>query len=467
MLESVMGTLFGGVIIYLLIVNLLYTFVLFMAILEMWKRTSKRSDSMLDEVFQSRLAPMISLLVPSHNEEATIIDSVHAMLLLRYPRFDVVVINDGSKDATLDRLKEEFQLKQVDRVYRESLASKPVRGYYISLRYKNLIVIDKQNGGKADSLNCGINAARGKFVCAVDSDVILERDSLLQLILPLMDDPDHLVASGGVIRSANGCKVGNGRITQALLPMNPLVSIQTVEYLRAFFSGRLGLMATNALLIISGAFGIFNKEVVKEVGGYDASTIGEDMELVVRMHRRLKEAGKPYRITFSAEAVCWTEVPDSLRILGRQRNRWQRGLLDSLMKHKKMMLNPRYGAVGMFGVPFFWICEMCSPVVELLGYILTILSLSLGRADLQQIALFFLVSVVYGILLSLMAILIEEFTFHRYDRWQDFLKLVASSLLENIGYRQLSLYWRLRGIWDYFRGAQGWGEMTRQGFRRS
>ncbi|MFC1563281.1 glycosyltransferase [candidate division KSB1 bacterium] len=413
-------------------------------------------------LFQSYFFKPISILAPAFNEEITIAASVKSLLQLRYPEFEVIVINDGSTDNTLQTLFTNFNLKKSLLPARNEISCKRIKDIYISEDYPNLVVVDKENGRKADALNAGINVSKYPLVSVIDSDSILEPDVMLKLVRPFLDDV-RTIAVGGIVRVVNGCTVESGEVTEIKLTKKILPNIQIVEYLRSFLFGRVGWDVLNSLLVISGAFGLFKKNIIIEAGGYRHETVGEDMELVVRMHRIMREKKQPYRITFVAEPVCWTEVPESLKILGRQRNRWQRGLLDSLLIHKKMLLNPGYGIVGMFAMPFFFFFEMLGPIVEFTGYIVFAFSWIFNIINLQFALLFLTVAVLLGIVLSLSSLVLEELSFRKYPKISHVFALFLFSIFENFGYRQIHSWWRLRGIIDYFRGKKQWGIMERKG----
>ncbi len=418
----------------------------------------------LEALLKSPLLPQVSILAPAYNEAATCRDSVRAMLKLNYPNHEVIVINDGSKDDTLDILIEEFHLYRSSRVASDAIPTKPIKAIYESRDPLRLVVVDKENGGKADSLNAGLNVARAPLVCAVDADSLLESDALLLSVKPFLEDP-ATIAVGGTIRIANGCSVEHGRITRIVAPTSMLAKFQAIEYMRAFLGGRVAFSFVNALLIISGAFGVFRREAMLAIGGFFPDTVGEDMEIVVRMHRTWREAKKEYRIVFIPEPVCWTEVPESLKILHRQRNRWQRGTVDSLWFHRKMIFNPKYGVIGTFAFPYFLMFEMFGPAVEATGYFLTIIGLFLNIISWKAAFLFFLVSVVFGILLSVSALILEELTMRRYPAFSDAVKLFIAAVIENFGFRQLMTLWRAEGLIDGIRRKQGWGAMERKGFQ--
>ncbi len=418
----------------------------------------------LEALLKSPLMPQVSILAPAYNEAATCRDSVRAMLKLHYPNHEVIVINDGSKDDTLDILIEEFRLYRSSRVPSDAILTKPIKAIYESRDPLRLVVIDKENGGKADSLNAGLNVARAPLVCAVDADSLLESDALLLSVKPFLEDP-ATIAVGGTIRIANGCSVEHGRVTRIVAPGSMLAKFQAIEYMRAFLGGRVAFSFVNALLIISGAFGVFRRDAMLAIGGFFPDTVGEDMEIVVRMHRTWREAKKEYRIVFIPEPVCWTEVPESLKILHRQRNRWQRGTVDSLWFHRKMIFNPKYGVIGTFAFPYFLMFEMFGPAVEATGYFLTVIGLFMNIISWKAAFLFFLVSVVFGILLSVSALILEELTMRRYPSFTDAVKLFVAAIIENFGFRQLMTLWRAEGLIDGIRRKQGWGAMERKGFQ--
>jgi len=409
----------------------------------------------------SGFEPPVTVIVPAYNEEATIGASVHSMLQLNYPEYEVVVVNDGSRDGTFAALEREFGLVPFPEAYWRRVETKPVRGIYRSVRHPSLRVIDKENGGKADALNAGINAARYPLFCGVDADSILERDSLRRVIEPFMEDP-LTIASGGTVRIANGCEVEGGFMTKIGLPTNPLALLQIVEYLRAFLFGRLGWAPINAVLIISGAFGVFRREAVVAAGGYLHDTVGEDMELVVRLHLRYRLEGRPYRIHFVPDPICWTEAPESLRVLKSQRVRWQRGLAESLALNLKLLCHPRGGAPGWLAFPFMVLFEWLGPLIEVSGYVFMAVAYALGMISGEAMIVFLMVAIGFGILLSMSALLIEEMSFHVYPGLRPVPVLLVTALLENLGYRQLNSAWRLWGLLRWMFGAKGgWGKMQR------
>lgn len=408
------------------------------------------------------LEPPISVIVPAYNEEVTIAASVGSLLQLIYGEFEVIVVNDGSRDGTRAALIQAFDMVPAAYARSAALATKPLHGVYQSRKHPNLRLVDKDNGGKADAMNAGINFARYPLVCAVDADSVLERDSLQRVARPFLADP-RVVACGGTVRLLNGCTVRGGFLETVGLPRNLLALIQIVEYLRAFLFGRMGWSPLNALLIISGAFGLFRRDVVVEAGGYKSGSMGEDMELVLRLHRMLRSQKRDFRIQFVPDPICWTDAPEDLKTLASQRRRWQQGLFECLVDNRRMLLNPRYGTVGMLSLPWFWLFEAAAPVIEVAGYLFFAIGWAFGAIDPVAALVFVALALSTGLLISASSLLLEEISFHVYTRRGDFVRLVAAIVLENFGYRQLTLLWRLQGMWRYLRGTKPqWGEMTRK-----
>lgn len=455
-----------AILLYFLGINLLYLFLFLLslwAIIDYLRHTSYRDPR---EILQSRLTPPLSILVPAHNEATTIVTSIRALFHLRYPKYEILVINDGSTDQTLHKLMETFHLRRTKRIYHKTIPTCNVKDIYVAdqpMPWVDLIVIDKEKGGKADALNAGINVSRYPLFCSVDADSILEQDSLLRVAMPFMERFPGTLAVGGIVRVANGCQISEGVVRSVKVPKRWLPRFQTVEYLRAFLSGRVAWSKLKSLLIISGAFGLFKKAPVIEANGYDPRTVGEDMELVVRLHRRNYPRGTQGRIEFIPDPVCWTEVPENLRALWRQRNRWQRGLGQALFRNLPMLLNPRYRLLGLLGVPYFWIVEFLSPVVELLGYLVFLVAILAHVVQWQAFGAFFLLTVLMGMNLSLLAVLLEDMTLHRYPRVRDLLRLFAVAILENLGYRQIIQLARMDGVIDFLRKQNVWGFMERKG----
>lgn len=448
---------------YFLGVNGFYLLLLGSAALELRQHLRLARGEGRWRVLGSPVAPSISLIAPAYNEEATIVTSLRALLGLNYPSLEVVVVNDGSTDRTLQLLRENFGLVPVHPVYHRRIDTRPVRGLFYSTTHPNLVVVDKENGRKADALNAGVNLAGGDLVCAIDTDTLIESDALQRMVRPFLRR-DDVVAVGGTIRILNGSRIRGGRVAEPRVPRAPLAGIQVLEYLRAFLFGRLGWNRLGGNLIVSGAFGLFRRDALLAVGGYLHETIGEDMELILRLRRRGYEGSGPRRVDFIPDPVGWTEAPERLSSLASQRDRWHRGLADVLWRHRAVLFNPRYRAMGLIVYPYFLLVELLAPVIEAVGLLATILGLAIGALDGEFALLLLLAAYGLGAALTAATLAMEEVAFHRYERMSDRFLLLAWTLIENLGYRQLTVYWRLRGLWGFLRGRQNWGAMQRTGF---
>lgn len=450
---------------YFLGYNGINSILMTLAVAEIIRRGAARLPELDTMALSAESTPPVTIIAPAYNEEATIVSSTRAFLQLEYPSLSVIVVNDGSKDRTLSLLKETFDLVPVNQIIRRQLETQPILGVYRSKVDDRLLVIDKANGGKADALNVGLNAARTPLVCCVDSDTLIDRKALLRMIEPLVYDDRNAVAVGGTVRLANGCTVRDGQVLRQALPKSWLARVQLVEYLRAFLFGRMGWNWMGGNVIISGAFGLFHRDTVVEVGGYQPSTVGEDMELVLRIHHVMSQRGRRYRVVQIPEPVCYTEAPENWSILSRQRDRWQRGLLESIWMHKSMLFRPKYGVVGMLVLPIFLIFEAIGPVIELGGYLWFGINLLLGTADPKFAVMFTLSALFWGFLLSVQSLVLDDLNTNIYRGIRVRLGLLLAALLENVGYRQMTLYYRLKGTIKYLAGEKAWGRMKRKGFQ--
>jgi cellulose synthase/poly-beta-1,6-N-acetylglucosamine synthase-like glycosyltransferase len=462
-MEHVLVGLEWVILAYFIVVNSLYFVLLLSASAEMRGHLLRLRGESLWRVLQSDVAPVISMLAPAHNEAATIVQNVRAMLGLYYPNLELVVVSDGSTDSTVEVLVRNFALVPVHPIYRRVVEHAPIRTLYRSRSHPGLLVVDKDNGGKADALNAALNLASGSLVCAIDADTIIEPDALQRMVRPFLTE-EGVSAAGGTIRVANGSVVRGGRVTIARAPRSALAGFQVVEYLRAFLFGRLGWNRLGGNLIISGAFGLFDRAQVLDVGGYAHDTVGEDMELVLRLRRHAIDMGKSGRVEFIPDPVAWTEVPETLRGLGRQRDRWHRGLTDALWRNRAVMGRPAYRGMGLIVYPYFVVVELLGPVVEFVGLLGLGVGLLVGAVSVPFAVLFFLAAYGYAMFLTIYTLLLEEVSFHRYVGIREQLVLLTWGLLENLGYRQLTVLWRLRGLVKFLRKRTDWGVMERQGF---
>lgn len=424
----------------------------------------RRVDPAYD-IHESPVIPGIAIVLPAYNEGPVIASSVRSLLSVEYPDFEVVAVNDGSTDDTLERLQAAFDLDRVEAEFPLDMPCERVRGIYRASD-ADLVVIDKENGGKADALNAGVFFTDQPLFCAIDADTVIERSGLIEIVRPFLRDPDRMIASGGTVRVANGCTIRDGVVERVRLSGSWLVDLQTMEYLRAFLAGRIGLSVMKSLLIVSGAFGLFRTSAVREVGGYSTDTITEDMELVVRLHRHFRDLGEPYRVKFVPDAVVWTEVPASRQVLGRQRSRWYRGLLESLLLHRTMIGRRRYGAIGLIALPFFVLVEALGPLIEGAGYVLVPVALLLGLLNMPFFVLFVAVAVGLGTLMSWLSAFSEVYGFRRYTRPRDIAGILVYGVVENVLYRQWKALVAWKALVQFLRGDTSWGEMTRVGLEK-
>ncbi len=413
------------------------------------------------------LAPGVSVIAPSFNEELSIADSIRGLLSLEYPDYEVIVVNDGSTDSTLRTLIDEFEMEPIEREQLAVLQKTRILGVYASRKHPNLLLVDKENGRKADAVNAGIGFATAELVCVIDADSIIEPDGLLRATEPFMADDGGLVAIGGAIRIANGSIVEGGHVRQIRLPSGWLPRFQILEYLRAFLTARIANAELGVLMLISGAFGIFRRSVLIEIGGYRHDTVGEDLEIITRIHRHMRERRRRYRVGFVPEVVCWTDAPAEWKGLRNQRSRWEQGALETLVRHRRMIFNPRYGRIGMIGMPLIVIEDVLGPPCELFGYLVVPLLYALGLTSGTMVVAFFSLTVLFGTAISLGTLALEELQLRRTPSARDLFLIAVAALIENFGYRQANLVFRLRGVWRFLRNDTTWAAAGRAGFSRS
>jgi cellulose synthase/poly-beta-1,6-N-acetylglucosamine synthase-like glycosyltransferase len=461
---AVVGVINGVVLVYFFTLNSVYVATTLGSFRFLVRYVRRLASVDIEELVASGATPPLTVIAPAYNEVATCVESTQSLLTLQYPDYEVLVINDGSADGTLELLIAAFEMVPANRLPSADLATAAMRQLYRSKKHPNLWLVDKENGGKADAINAGLNLCRTPLFCCIDVDSLLEREALIRVARPYLEDA-RTVAVGGIIRVVNGSTVRHGVVQDVRLPRSLLARFQVLEYLRAFLSGRVAWGEINAGLIISGAFGLFRRSVVVEAGGYATDTVGEDMEIVVRLHRYCRENDIPYRISFVPDPVAWTECPETLRGMSRQRDRWQRGLVESLVRHRRMLLNPRYGKVGLLAYPYFFFLEMLGPAIETAGYTAFAVTLLAGRASGAYVAAFLSLAVVFGVALSAAAVALEELTFRGYPRNRDLARLLWLAVAENVGYRQINAFWRMQGVISVLRRVKEWGKADRKGFQ--
>jgi cellulose synthase/poly-beta-1,6-N-acetylglucosamine synthase-like glycosyltransferase len=463
MFNNVLLTVDYIAIVYFVIINVTYIILNFVAFFSIRKNQLKKEVLDIEKTFSSEFYKPLSIIVPAYNEQETISENIKSILKLNYPEFEIIVVNDGSTDNTIEQLKDDFNLKTFNREYTRDIETEEIKNIYKSLSHPNLVVIDKENGGKGDALNAGVNLAGYPLVCNIDGDSLIDSQALLRIVAPFVNDW-RVVAAGGTVRIANSCKVENGQVTKVNLSKKHLVRMQVIEYLRAFLFGRVGWAGLNSLLIISGAFGVFKKKHLIKAGGYNTNTVGEDMELVLRLNRKMNKSGRKYKIVFLPEPVCWTQVPEKLKTLGKQRKRWHQGLGESLFYNFQMFFNYNYGTSGLVAFPFYFFIELLGPILEVFGYISIILTFIYGVGGQGVILLFLFSSIMLGILLSLTSLLFEEMTFRKYEKTKDLITLSFTAILENFGYKQINSIWRFIGLYKLITRNEEWGFQERSSF---
>jgi biofilm PGA synthesis N-glycosyltransferase PgaC len=465
--DIIVEMFFNGLYIYSVTIMASYLILALISYISVKKYLHKNHFVDYNKILNSPVAPSVSILAPAYNEEETIIDNVKSLLSIHYSKMEVIIINDGSKDKTLERCIEAFDLERVNFAVEDRIPTKEIRDVYKSRNkaYRHLVVVDKLNGGKSDALNAGTNVSSMDYITCIDVDCVLDQSAILKMMKPFLDETDHeVIATGGVVRIANSCEIKDGRLIEVNVPNNLIARSQTLEYLRAFLLGRMAWSLFDGLILISGAIGIFKKQIVIEVGGYDHNTVGEDMELVVRMRRYMIENKRKYKVAFVPDPLCWTEAPESFKILGRQRNRWTRGTIETLLKHKKMFFNPKYKLIGMLSYPYWFFFEWLAPLLESFGIMLFFLFAITGLINWSFF--FLMIFLVYGftICFSVLALFVEEITYHQYKKHKDIMKLLFIGLLEPFVFHPFVVYSAIKGNMHYLRGQTGWGEMKRKGF---
>ncbi len=462
-------TLTYGIFLYSLLLSISFIFLGLFSIGETKDYLHKNQFTDYRLLASSEHVPSVSILAPAFNEGKTIVENVKSLLAIFYTNLEIIVINDGSKDDSLEHLIKEYDLELTDIFVNAIIPTKEIKGIYKSRKkiYKKLLVIDKENGGKADALNAGINLSSKDYFICIDVDCILEQDALLKMVKPFMEQTTkRIIATGGVIRVANSCEVEQGKILKVRLAKDYLPRMQILEYIRAFILGRMAWSRLNGLLIISGAFGAFDKEIAMAAGGYSAETVGEDMELVVRMRRYMEEQKLDYVIRYIPDPLCWTEVPNNYAILERQRNRWFRGTFQTLKIHRVMFFNPKYRILGLVSYPYWFIFELCAPIIEFFGFFAFICFAVTGYIDWSFFFVFFFFIICFAYLYSLFAILMEVYSFNQYKRRVDIFRLLLTALSEPFYFHPFIVWSGIRGLINLIVNENGWGEMTRQGFSK-
>ncbi|MDV6168472.1 glycosyltransferase [Flavobacterium sp. DG1-102-2] len=457
------------ILAYAIMIMSSYLILAYLSARELREYLKRNSFVDYEVMLSSEYAPAMSLIAPAYNEAATIKENVRSLLSLNYSNYQVIVVNDGSKDDSMEVLISNYDLIPAEFTYSEQIETKKIKGVYVSRNaaFKKLVVVDKENGGKADALNVGLNIAANPYVVCIDVDCILDKDSLLKLAKPFLESHGkRVIATGGVVRIANQCVIVDGRLVEVHIPDKMLPRIQVLEYLRAFLLGRMAWERLDGLLLISGAFGAFDKEIAILAGGYNTKTVGEDMELVVRMRRYMLENKQPYTVSYIPDPLCWTEAPESADIFKKQRSRWMRGTIETLQIHRKMFMNPKYKLLGMVSVPYWTFFEFLAPFIEFAGIVITIVFVVLGLLNWHHFLLLLLFVYCFAVTFSILALYTEERTYHKYRKRTDFAKMIVAALVEPIYFHPLTVLSALKGYIEKIRGKKSWGEMTRKGFNK-
>lgn len=462
-----MGFIFAHIVFYLtLFIFGSYLLLGLFSAIALRKYLRKNSYVNYNSLVLSPLSPKISIIAPAFNESKTIIDNIRTLLSLYYNNYEVILVNDGSTDDTFDLVRDAYDLIRVNYYFDYRIPCERIRGVYRSKNpsYNRLTVIDKVNGGKADSLNAGINICQSSLFISIDADSIIESDSILKLVKPFLEEKDKkVIGSGGVIRIVNSCEVERGHIREIHVPHKLLPRLQVLEYTRAFLLGRMAWSHLDGLMLISGAMGIFDRDIVIKAGGYSIKTVGEDMELVLRMRRYMADHDQDYEVSYIPDPLCWTEVPSDIKSLRKQRTRWTRGLVESLWTHKNMFFNGKYGRLGVLGYPYWFFFEWMAPLIAFSGFAYTIYLIIINSLNWPFYLLLFIFVYTFAVCLSTWAVLFEEITFHKYKRKRDVLKLLTVALVEPFIY-PIHTYFAIRGNFEALRRKKGWEKAERNGF---
>ncbi|MEX0986775.1 MAG: glycosyltransferase [Bacteroidales bacterium] len=457
--------------VFILTVIIFTTYLTLMIFSAISLRRYLRKNSYVDynSIITSPIAPTLSVIAPAYNESATIVDNIRTLLSLYYNNYEIVVVNDGSTDDSMEKITEAYELEKVNYYFDYILPCERIRGVYKSKNrsFKKLLVVDKRNGGKADALNAGLNVTKNDLVVCIDADSIMEQDALLKLVKPFLEEKEKkVIGAGGVIRIANSCDISGGHINKVHLPKKWLPRAQVLEYTRAFLLGRMAWSELDGLLLISGALGMFNREIVIQAGGYSTKTVGEDMELVVRIRRYMAERNLDYKVEYIPDPLCWTEVPSDLKNLARQRSRWTRGTIETLYTHRKLFFNRKYGKLGTMGYPYWLFFEWMAPIVEFIGILWFATLAIMGRLNVPFFLLLLGFVYFFSVSLSIWSVLFEEITFHKYEKRRDVLKLILTAFLEPFFYHPVVLVMNIKGNIDKLLKKNTWGKMEREGFSK-
>jgi len=468
--EIILNFLSTGILIYGAILATSYIILSIISAIETNHYLKKNSFVNYTKILASPFAPTISIIAPAYNESLTIIENVRSLLSIQYVNYEVLLINDGSTDDSLEKLIEGYALVTINYAFNEKLSTEKIRAVYKSTKpaFKRLLVIDKENGGKADALNLGLNISENNLVACIDVDCILEPDALLKMVKPFLENEkeEKVIAAGGVIRVANSCVVKDGKLMEVKMPETFLAKSQVLEYMRSFLLGRMAWSKLNGLLLVSGALGLFDRKILIAAGGYH-KVIGEDIELVTRIKKYMNKKGEKYKVVYIPDPLCWTEVPENYKVLGRQRHRWTRGLIETLIIHKNIFFNSSYGLLGIISYPYWFFYEWLAPIVEFLGILFFIFLIVFNFINWESFILLATAVYAFAVMFSALSILSEELTYHQYSKKGVLFKLMIIVLLEPFVFHPYVMWSSIKGNFNFLfnRNKENWGEMTRKGFK--
>lgn len=449
MLEYFIYTINIAILCYFILLSIGYIFLLITAFPDIIHKFNEMEWGDLDKLVNNKILPPISIIVPVYNMPDLVMEAIYSLINSRYPNIEILVVNDGSTDDTLQRLIKKFDLLPTMPVVHQKIKTAKVKTHYISKIHDNLVVIDKEHSGTGDTLNVGINASHSPIFASLDADTVIEPEAIGRMIFNMLYYP-HTIVVGGAVYILNGCKVKNGELVDVRISKNLVVALQSCEYLRSFLYGRAGWNLFGGALSYAGAFTLFEREIALDIGGYMLNNYAQDAEIIVHLHAYMRQHKYPYKIHFTPTAFAWTDVPDTLKRYWRQRNNWQDGLLRSFMPYLYMLFNPRYGVVGLFSYPFYLFFEVGGALVEFTAYLMVLLSWWIGILDVPTAILFILLAWGFATFLTMANLLINFLTFNRYRRLSYVVVIFILTTLESFGFRQYLALCRTIATIKYF-----------------
>ena len=444
---------------YFLVLNCLYAAITAAAFVSLRRMTRPCVD--FDRLAGSAATLPVSVLVPAYNEQQVLSHAITSILASAYPEFELIVTNDGSTDETLNTVIRDFELEPCDLFHPSPIATAAVRATYRSRRHPNLWLIDKDNGGAADALNAGLNAARYPCVAHVDADCLVEPDALMRLMRPINFAPDELVVAGAHLRPANGLEVNGHGIVAKALPKRLVERFQLVEYLSAFVLNRLGWAGLNSIAVISGGCGAWPKRLLMELGGFSTENTHFDIEATIHAHAELRDRGVSYEIINVPDAIVYTQVPSTWGDLLLQRKRWQRVVFEVLRKYWRLILNPRYGYFGMLGMPYLLVFEGLGPFVEVFSYGFVIALAIAGELSAGSFVLFLCFSFGLTALIRILSLVADVLYFRSYPSGS-LVTLAVLAFFEPLIFHVVQLPHRIAAFFEFLRGHRAHEPIARE-----